>query len=58
MSADDLLPMFIYVVIHADVPCMHQCIYFMDNFASSLERMTEFGYCLATLQGILMTRVL
>eukprot|EP00002_Diphylleia_rotans_P021233 TRINITY_DN4137_c0_g1_i12.p1 TRINITY_DN4137_c0_g1~~TRINITY_DN4137_c0_g1_i12.p1 ORF type:complete len:1176 (+),score=249.60 TRINITY_DN4137_c0_g1_i12:42-3569(+) len=48
MSADDFVPIFIYCVSRAEIPNVHRCINFMNNFSSDSNMKSELGWGLTT----------
>eukprot|EP00002_Diphylleia_rotans_P034248 TRINITY_DN7342_c0_g1_i2.p1 TRINITY_DN7342_c0_g1~~TRINITY_DN7342_c0_g1_i2.p1 ORF type:complete len:478 (+),score=80.73 TRINITY_DN7342_c0_g1_i2:305-1738(+) len=48
MSADDFVPLFIYVVSQADIPNVNRCIGFMERFSSPSQEKSQLGWGLTT----------
>eukprot|EP01122_Echinamoeba_exundans_P008549 TRINITY_DN2856_c0_g1_i1.p1 TRINITY_DN2856_c0_g1~~TRINITY_DN2856_c0_g1_i1.p1 ORF type:complete len:513 (+),score=69.16 TRINITY_DN2856_c0_g1_i1:85-1623(+) len=53
LAADDLVPLFCYVVVYANVPDLYSQSAFIERFASDQSGYGESGYALATLQAAL-----
>ena len=49
-GGDDFLPIFIYVVIKANVPNVYSELSFMELFIDDTQAIEREGYLLATLQ--------
>ena len=43
VSADDLLPLLIYVILQAQIPCLHTCSFYMERLTFADIAATEFG---------------
>jgi hypothetical protein len=53
LAADDLIPLFCYVVVYSNVSDLYSQSAFIDRFASEQSGYGESGYALATLQAAL-----
>jgi hypothetical protein len=51
LGADDLLPIFIYVMVQAKIPNLVSLLYTLQYLCAEDKRMSEAGYYLATLQA-------
>jgi hypothetical protein len=51
LSADDLLPIFIYIMVQAQLPSMISLLNTLQYLCAEDKRMSEAGYYLATLQA-------
>ena len=49
LGADDLLPIFSYCLVYAEVPCAYSELAFMNDFVLDEDLNGEIGYVLATL---------
>ena len=50
-GADDFLPVFIYVVLHSDVPQLHANVEYINSYRNPRALMSKAGYCLVNLQS-------
>lgn len=50
-GADDFLPIFIYVVLHADVPRLHSNCDYVEAFHNPTALMSKAGYCFVNLRS-------
>jgi len=48
LSADDVLSLFVYAIIYAEVPCIYSQCRLMDEFIMDEASLGEEGYALAT----------
>jgi len=51
VGADSFLPIFIYVVIHSDLPHVHRTLHMVSQYSSESERMAESGYYVTCFEG-------
>ena len=51
VGADDILPVFIYTLIHCNVQDLWKYVDFTSQFLSPREANGQLGYCAVTLQG-------
>lgn len=51
VSADDLLPTLIWILIFAEIPNLPTYVDFMRNHLFDSDRIGSFGYCVATLEA-------
>jgi hypothetical protein len=49
MGMDDVFPLFLWVVVMADVPCISECAYLMDQYSTHQEKISSLGWCTASL---------
>ena len=50
-GADDFLPIFIYVVLHADVPRLHSNCEYISSYHNPNALMSKAGYCFVNLRS-------
>eukprot|EP00002_Diphylleia_rotans_P032438 TRINITY_DN6812_c0_g1_i2.p1 TRINITY_DN6812_c0_g1~~TRINITY_DN6812_c0_g1_i2.p1 ORF type:complete len:916 (+),score=141.42 TRINITY_DN6812_c0_g1_i2:67-2814(+) len=50
-GADDIFPIFVYCIVHAEIPNIHANLRYMELFCPSRDAMTEHGYWATTLRG-------
>ena len=51
LSADDFLPLFIFVIIQSQLKCVQTFSFYMQNFTFSDTSATELGYILVSFQA-------
>lgn len=49
MGMDDVFPLFLWVVIHANVADIGRCLYIMEHYSTQQERMSALGWCTTSL---------
>jgi len=50
-GADEMFPLFLYTVIHADLVGVNEHLSYIDAYATQTEMAGELGYCLTTLMA-------
>ena len=51
MNADDLLPLFVLLIIHSETACWYGNICFMQNFYLSPLDKEKHRYCISSLEA-------
>jgi Vacuolar sorting protein 9 (VPS9) domain len=51
LAADDIFPLFLFVVVHAHLPAVHEHLHYFDAFSSATRHMGPLGYSLTTLEA-------
>jgi hypothetical protein len=51
LGADDMLPLFIFVLINSNILNFFQVVGYMSDFLTESEKIGEPGYCLVTFEA-------